>query len=91
MRRESHVRFCEGGGVRFPSATRRIDGLHFANDTAESAAMASLHWEWGAVSGAAGGETAPRLYTRLYVEFGRPSCWLRSKRCEMHQFALGAA
>ena len=24
MRRESHVRFCEGGGVRFPSATRRI-------------------------------------------------------------------
>ena len=23
MRRESHVRFCEGGGVRFPSATRR--------------------------------------------------------------------
>ena len=24
MRRESHVRFCEGGGVRFPSATRPI-------------------------------------------------------------------
>jgi RNA-directed DNA polymerase len=23
MRRESHVRFCEGGGVRLPSATRR--------------------------------------------------------------------
>jgi hypothetical protein len=23
MRRELHVRFCEGGGVRFPSATRR--------------------------------------------------------------------
>ena len=23
MRREFHVRFCEGGGVRFPSATRR--------------------------------------------------------------------
>jgi hypothetical protein len=22
MRRELHVRFCEGGGVRFPSATR---------------------------------------------------------------------
>jgi len=22
MRREFHVRFCEGGGVRFPSATR---------------------------------------------------------------------
>lgn len=24
MRRELHVRFCEGGGVRFPSATRLI-------------------------------------------------------------------
>ena len=24
MRRELHVRFCEGGGVRFPSATRRV-------------------------------------------------------------------
>ncbi len=25
MRRESHVRFCEGGGVRLPSATRLRD------------------------------------------------------------------
>src|SRR6266849_5720080 len=24
MRRESHVRFCEGGGVRLPSATRLL-------------------------------------------------------------------
>ena len=24
MRRESHVRFCESGGVRFPSATRPV-------------------------------------------------------------------
>ena len=24
MRRESHVRFCESGGVKFPSATRPI-------------------------------------------------------------------
>ena len=24
MRRESHVRACEGGGVRFPSATRHL-------------------------------------------------------------------
>jgi len=24
MRRESHVRACEGGGVRFPSATRLV-------------------------------------------------------------------
>ena len=27
MRRELHVRFCEGGGVRFPSATRLIYSL----------------------------------------------------------------
>ncbi len=27
MRRELHVRFCEGGGVRFPSATRLIVGF----------------------------------------------------------------
>ena len=26
MRRESHVRFCEGGGVQFPSATRLMEG-----------------------------------------------------------------
>ena len=24
MRREFHVRFCEGGGVQFPSATRLV-------------------------------------------------------------------
>ena len=27
MRRESHVRFCEGGGVRFPSATRLVRSI----------------------------------------------------------------
>ena len=31
MRRESHVRFCEGGGVRFPSATRLIVGFEQRN------------------------------------------------------------
>jgi len=30
MRREFHVRFCEGGGVRFPSATRPV--LVFSNE-----------------------------------------------------------
>src|SRR6266849_1622062 len=29
MRRESHVRFCEGGGVRLPSATRLPVGSPF--------------------------------------------------------------
>ena len=32
MRRESHVRFCEGGGVRVLSATRLIVGFQHKND-----------------------------------------------------------
>ena len=32
MRRESHVRFCEGGGVRLPSATRLVVGFEHAAD-----------------------------------------------------------
>jgi RNA-directed DNA polymerase len=32
MRRELHVRFCEGGGVRFPSATRLIVGFEHQSD-----------------------------------------------------------
>jgi RNA-directed DNA polymerase len=32
MRRESHVRFCEGGGVRLPSATRLIVGFQHHGD-----------------------------------------------------------
>ena len=32
MRRESHVRFCEGGGVRFPSATRLVIGFERQDD-----------------------------------------------------------
>jgi hypothetical protein len=28
MRRESHVRFCEGGGVRLPSATRLVRSIN---------------------------------------------------------------
>ena len=32
MRREFHVRFCEGGRVRFPSATRLIVGFQHEAD-----------------------------------------------------------
>ena len=32
MRRESHVRACEGGGVRFPSATRLVVGFQHETD-----------------------------------------------------------
>jgi hypothetical protein len=39
MTRECHVRFCEGGGVRFPSATRL------------AAAMNNLYADWCAKNG----------------------------------------
>ena len=32
MRREFHVRFCEGGGVRFLSATRLVLGFQHESD-----------------------------------------------------------
>ena len=32
MRREFHVRFCEGGGVRAPSATRRVMAFETLDD-----------------------------------------------------------
>ena len=40
MRRELHVRFCEGGGVRFPSATRR--NVYVRSEAAGERVMASL-------------------------------------------------
>jgi len=32
MKREPHVRFCEGGGVQFPSATRLVVGFEFKTE-----------------------------------------------------------
>jgi RNA-directed DNA polymerase len=32
MQRELHVRFCEGGGVQFPSATRLVMGFNSKAD-----------------------------------------------------------
>ena len=40
MRRESHVRIWEGGGVRFPSATRR--NIYVRSETAGQRVMASV-------------------------------------------------
>ena len=40
MRRESHVRFCEGGGVRFPSATRR--NIYVCSERAGQRVMESI-------------------------------------------------
>ena len=43
MRRELHVRFCEGGGVPFPSATRLVVLCRTAEDAAAALAMVP-HW-----------------------------------------------
>ena len=40
MRREFHVRFCEGGGVQFPSATRR--NIYVRSERAGHRVMASV-------------------------------------------------
>ena len=40
MRRESHVRFCEGGGVKLPSATRR--NIYVRSEAAGRRVMASI-------------------------------------------------
>jgi hypothetical protein len=47
MRRESHVRACEGGGVRFPSATRLIRRIerHSGVKVAEAFAIPDLDRE----------------------------------------------
>ena len=42
MRREFHVRFCEGGGVRAPSATRLVICCRPGNAPAAMARMATL-------------------------------------------------
>jgi hypothetical protein len=74
MRREFHVRFCEGGRVRFPSATRLIvgfqhesDARRFLNEMRERLAKfaLSLHPE----------------KTRI-IEFGRLPCALRTRMDE---------
>ena len=74
MRREFHVRFCEGGGVRAPSATRllltferRVDADRMATALAERLAKFGL-----------------RLHedkTRL-IEFGRFAATNRRRRSE---------
>ena len=45
MRRESHVRFREGGGVRFPSAIRLVVGFQYREDAEafQQARAARLH------------------------------------------------
>jgi len=42
MRREFHVRFCEGGGVRFPSATRLVIGFEREDDAKRVMSRARL-------------------------------------------------
>jgi hypothetical protein len=63
MRRELHVRFCEGGGVRLPSATRLVVGFQYRDEAeAFQRALATRLAQFGLALNAA--------KTRL-LEFGR--------------------
>jgi RNA-directed DNA polymerase len=45
MRREFHVRFCEGGGVRFPSATRRVLAFERREDAEKVLKVLAMRFE----------------------------------------------
>jgi hypothetical protein len=48
MTRECHVRFCEGGGVRFPSATRLL--VHCRSERQAQAVLGAIRGrfaQWG--------------------------------------------
>ncbi len=74
MRREFHVRFCEGLGVRFPQATRLVLGFQYQDDAkrlleALKRRLAEFHLE-----------LHPEK-TRL-IEFGRFAASNRQRRGE---------
>ena len=69
MRREFHVRFCEGLGVRFPRATRLVIGFERQDDAPR--VMAVLGKRFGRF-----GLTLHPDKTRL-VPFRRPPAWQR--------------
>lgn len=72
MRRESHVRFCEGGGVKLPSATRLVVGF-------EHQADAERFWEDMRARPAEFALTLHPGKTRL-IEFGRHAAKNRRAR-----------
>ncbi len=74
MRRESHVRFCEGGGVRFPSATRLVMGFQHQHEAEQCLAA------WRERLGQFGLELHPDK-TRL-LAFGRYAASDRKRRGE---------
>jgi RNA-directed DNA polymerase len=71
MRRESHVRFFEGGRVRFPSATRLIVGFQYETD-------ARRFWDAGERLAEYSLSLHPEK-TRL-IEFGRFAADQRARR-----------
>jgi RNA-directed DNA polymerase len=72
MRRESHVRFCEGGGVRAPSATRLVVGFEHEVDARRFWDEMRKRFEEFALS------LHPEK-TRL-IEFGRQAANRRERR-----------
>ena len=72
MRRELHVRFCEGGGVRFPSATRLVVGFEHEADARRFWDAMCKRFEKFAL-------TLHPDKTRL-IEFGRHAAARRAQR-----------
>ncbi len=72
MKRECHVRFCEGGGVKLPSATRLVAGFEHESDAVRFLADLPERLEKFALS------LHPDK-TRL-IEFGRHAVGNRDKR-----------
>src|SRR5690242_10447705 len=72
MRRESHVRFCEGAGVQLPRATRPV--IAFSSEDDARRVMAVLPKRFGKY-----GLTLHPEKTRL-VQFQRPSSPRGGKR-----------
>jgi RNA-directed DNA polymerase len=72
MRREFHVRFCEGAGVRFPRATRLVAGFEHAGEAQCFVAQLRQRMEKFALS-------LHPVKTRL-IEFGRYAAERRAQR-----------
>ena len=93
MRRELHVRFCEGGGVQFPSATRLVVLCRTAEDAAQALTLVQ---RWTATAGLVLHPEKTHLvdmqqpggFDFLGYHFERGSRWPRTKSVKKLKDAL---
>jgi RNA-directed DNA polymerase len=94
MRRESHVRIWEGGGVRFPSATRLVVLCRSPREAAEALAVVR---DWTEKAGLTLHPIKTRLvdaridgFDFLGYHFARDRRWPRKKSMEKLKDAIRA-